>query len=107
MRVTIKNTFALFLLLPIAVVSTRPAFAQNAAQSPTASEKPPRTKLVLGYAYLHSSAPPGGCGCFNLSGGSADFYFSAPAFGDAMVIAGMFCSRTRRLKLVTSLASIA
>ena len=29
--------------------------------------------MALGYTYLHSNAPPGGCGCFNLSGGSASF----------------------------------
>ncbi len=69
MRARIKTRFALFLLLPIAAVSARPAFAQNA----TASEGPPRAEVAVDYAYLHSNAPPTGCGCFNLNGGSADF----------------------------------
>jgi peptidoglycan-associated lipoprotein len=73
MRATIKTTIALFLLSPIAAVSARPALAQNSAQSSTASEKPPRAEVALGYTYLHSNAPPGGCGCFNLNGGSASF----------------------------------
>lgn len=29
--------------------------------------------LALGYGYLHSNAPPGGCGCFNMNGGNATF----------------------------------
>jgi peptidoglycan-associated lipoprotein len=32
---------------------------------------PPRAELALGYTYMHSNAPPCGCGCFNLNGGSA------------------------------------
>jgi peptidoglycan-associated lipoprotein len=30
-------------------------------------------ELAAGYSYLHSNAPPGGCGCFNLNGGNATF----------------------------------
>jgi peptidoglycan-associated lipoprotein len=71
MRLRIKTTFALFLLLPIAAVSARPAFAQT--QSSPAPQAPPRAELAVDYSYLHSNAPPSGCGCFNLNGGSADF----------------------------------
>jgi outer membrane immunogenic protein len=70
MRLRIKTTFAL--LLTIAAVSARPARAQNPGQSSGAS-KPPRADLALDYSYLRSNAPPGGCGCFNLNGGSATF----------------------------------
>src|ERR1700689_1273509 len=68
MRLRINATFAL--LLTIAAAST----AQVAAQSPAelATGKP-RADLALGYSYLHSNAPPGGCGCFNLNGGNAIF----------------------------------
>jgi outer membrane immunogenic protein len=69
MRARIKTTFALFLLLPIAAVSARPALAQDS----TAPEAPPRAEVAVDYSYLHSNAPPNGCGCFNLNGGSADF----------------------------------
>jgi peptidoglycan-associated lipoprotein len=68
MRLRINRTFAL--LLTFAAAST----VQTVAQSPVqpASGKP-RAELALDYSYLHSNAPPGGCGCFNLSGGSATF----------------------------------
>jgi peptidoglycan-associated lipoprotein len=65
MRIRINHTFVL--LLTIAAVSACPALAQNSAQ------QPPRAELALDYSYLHSNAPPGGCGCFNLNGGSASF----------------------------------
>ena len=29
--------------------------------------------MALSYSYVHSNAPPGGCGCFNLNGGSTTF----------------------------------
>ncbi len=67
MRLRIKTTFAL--LLAVAAVSACPAFAQSA----TANNVAPRADLALGYSYMHSNAPPGGCGCFNLNGGSAAF----------------------------------
>ena len=34
---------------------------------------PARADLALGYSYVHSNAPPGGCGCFNMNGGNATF----------------------------------
>jgi hypothetical protein len=73
MRARIKITFTLILLLPLAAVSVCPAVAQTPAQTAAATEKPSRAELALGYAYLHSNAPPGSCGCFNLNGGSATF----------------------------------
>ena len=73
MRARIKTTIALFLLLPIAAVSVRPVFAQALAQHNLALEKPFRADLALGYSFLLSNAPPGGCGCFNLNGGGATF----------------------------------
>ena len=74
MRLRIKHIFAL--LLTIAAVSAAQAVAQSAAQpAPTSgsANKPFRAELELGYSYLRSNAPPGGCGCFNLNGGSASF----------------------------------
>jgi outer membrane immunogenic protein len=38
-----------------------------AAQKP----KPAKFEISTGYAYVHSNAPPGECGCFSLNGGSA------------------------------------
>jgi peptidoglycan-associated lipoprotein len=71
MRLRISHTFVL--LLTIAAVSSRTAQAQNADQPKATAEKPLRSELALDYSYLHSNAPPGGCGCFNLNGGSATF----------------------------------
>jgi outer membrane immunogenic protein len=71
MRLRIKHNFVL--LLTIAAVSTAPAVAQASDQAASASDKPLRAELALDYSYLRSNAPPGGCGCFNLNGGSATF----------------------------------
>ena len=68
-----KTMIAMFLLLPIAAVSARSALAQGSVQPAAPAEKPLRSELALDYSYLHSNAPPGGCGCFNLNGGSATF----------------------------------
>jgi peptidoglycan-associated lipoprotein len=71
MRLRINLAFAL--MLTIAAVSARSALAQKPEQSGTASGNQPHADLALGYSYLHSNAPPGGCGCFNLNGGNATF----------------------------------
>jgi outer membrane immunogenic protein len=71
MRLRIKHNFVL--LLTIAAVSVALAVAQSDAQPAPASDKLPRAELALNYSYLRSNAPPGGCGCFNLNGGSATF----------------------------------
>jgi peptidoglycan-associated lipoprotein len=71
MGLRINHAFAL--MLTIAAVSARSALAQNPVQSRTASGNQPHADLALGYSYLHSNAPPGGCGCFNLNGGNATF----------------------------------
>jgi peptidoglycan-associated lipoprotein len=60
--------------LTIAAASAAQAVAQTAAAQPvSASGNPYRAELAFGYTYLHSNAPPGGCGCFNLNGGNATF----------------------------------
>jgi outer membrane immunogenic protein len=30
-------------------------------------------EFSLGYSYVHSNAPPAGCGCFSMNGGTGDF----------------------------------
>ena len=88
MQLRIKNTFAL--LLTVAAVSIAPALAQSPDQAPGQpapatdnSAKPLRAELALGYSYLRSNAPPGGCGCFNLNGGSATFAWLLPSASPA------------------------
>jgi peptidoglycan-associated lipoprotein len=58
-------------VLAIATVSLGPRVAK--AQAAEASKDAPRPELALGYSYVRSNAPPGGCTCFNQNGGSAEF----------------------------------
>lgn len=60
-----------WMLLAIASVSVAPGIAW--AQSGDAAK--PRPELALGYSYVRSNAPPGGCTCFNQNGGSAEIAF--------------------------------
>ncbi len=71
MQLRIKHPLAL--VLTFVAVSTCPLAAQDAARPASAVEKAPRAELALGYSYLYSNAPPGGCGCFSLNGGNATF----------------------------------
>jgi len=58
--------------------------AANAQQSPTVEAAKPRPELALNYTYLHANAPPGGCGCFSLNGGSAEFAWPVGLRGVAL-----------------------
>jgi hypothetical protein len=49
----------------ILLVAFKAAGAQQAAQ-------PTQLKLAFEYSYMRANAGPGNCGCFNLSGGSAE-----------------------------------
>jgi peptidoglycan-associated lipoprotein len=60
-----------WMLLAIAVVSQGPRVAK--AQAAEVSNPAARPELALGYSYVRSNAPPGGCTCFNQNGGSAVF----------------------------------
>ncbi len=83
MRLGIKTTFAL--LLTVAAASARPAAAQSADRPAAASNEPARAELTLGYTYMRSNAPPGGCGCFNLNGGNASFAWAVKPGSWALV----------------------
>jgi peptidoglycan-associated lipoprotein len=89
MRIGINATIALF--LAIAAASPAMAVAQTTQPAPTAPSapapsKPYRSELALDYSYLRGNAPPGGCSCFNLNGGSATFAWSVkPAAQFALV----------------------
>ena len=75
MRLRINREFAL--LLTIGAASMCPALAH--AQAAPSTESAARPDLALGYSYLHSNAPQGGCGCFNMNGGSAYLRLAARA----------------------------
>jgi outer membrane immunogenic protein len=57
----------------------------SAQQSPDVDTTKPRPELALTYTYLHANAPPGGCGCFSLNGGSAQFVWPMQFRGIALV----------------------
>lgn len=59
---------AAFLWIGITVF-TLPAVGQSGSKI----ANQPRPDLEVGYSYLRSNAPPGGCTCFNLNGGNAMF----------------------------------
>jgi outer membrane immunogenic protein len=69
MRVTIRNPFRPMLIMA-ALLATQ---AVAHAQQPAAAQKPLRGELALDYTYVRANAPPGGCGCFNMNGGSISF----------------------------------
>jgi peptidoglycan-associated lipoprotein len=69
MRVILRATFAL--LWTIAAISLVPAVAQAAP----ALEAQPSAELALAYSYVRANAPPAGCGCFSMNGGSASFAY--------------------------------
>jgi peptidoglycan-associated lipoprotein len=81
MRVRINFTFVL--LLTIAAVSARPVLAQSVSEG----QQPKRAELGLTYTYLRANAPPGGCGCFNMNGGSATLAWT-PASGGTLALVG-------------------
>jgi outer membrane immunogenic protein len=56
---------ATFLLAVLAAVGLAPALTAH-AQSATAAGHP--AEFAVDYSYLHTNAPPGGCGCFSMNG---------------------------------------
>jgi outer membrane immunogenic protein len=72
-----------WMLLAIAAVSQGPRVAR--AQAAEASNEAGRPELALGYSYVRSNAPPGGCTCFNQNGGSAEFAWPLRASQFAVV----------------------
>jgi outer membrane immunogenic protein len=58
---TIRSLFAALFFSLMAL----PVHAQDAL----------RSEVAVGYTYVHTNAPPGGCGCFSMNGGSGSFGF--------------------------------
>ena len=73
---------SIVLLLAVAAVSALPIV--SAAQTPPVQQEPPSAELALGYSYVHSNVPPGGCGCFILNGGNATFAWPIKSSGLAL-----------------------
>jgi outer membrane immunogenic protein len=56
-------------LLAVAAVSIP---ASCLAQTASPEHANPAVEVALNYAWVHTNAPPGGCGCFPMNGGGAD-----------------------------------
>ena len=69
MRAEIRVRYLLLSILMMAFTAPRVAHAQPAGTA----DKGASRQLNFDYTYLRSNAPPGGCGCFSLNGGSANF----------------------------------
>jgi peptidoglycan-associated lipoprotein len=41
------------------------------------AQQAPRMEVALGYNYAHANAPPAGCGCFSMNGGSGSVAWNA------------------------------
>jgi len=86
------------------------AFAAPLCAQTATSPAPLRRTIDLsaGYTYLHANAPPGGCGCFSMNGGSASVAFGlTPSLSVAADVgvthAGNILNSTEALTLTTYL----
>lgn len=64
----IRN-LAQYILLLTGLLAGKAVMGQQAGSI----SHPTRPELAVEYSFLNSNAPPGGCGCFSLNGGSASF----------------------------------
>jgi len=64
------HQFAISLFVLAAVALSAPAIAQTGPVAENAGAHP---ELALTYMYIRSNAPPAGCGCFSMNGGSGSF----------------------------------
>jgi outer membrane immunogenic protein len=39
------------------------------------AQAPPSQEVALDYTYVHTNAPPGGCGCFSMNGGGGSYAY--------------------------------
>jgi outer membrane immunogenic protein len=69
MRLRINREFALLLTIAVASMCSASACAQAAPTTESAA----RPEIAIDYTYLHSNAPQGSCGCFNMNGGNGTF----------------------------------
>jgi outer membrane immunogenic protein len=86
------------------------AFVAPVCAQTTTSPAPLKRTIDLsaGYTYLHANAPPGGCGCFSMNGGSASAAFGlTPSLSVAADLgvthAGNILNSTETLTLATYL----
>ena len=54
----------------------------------------PSNEIALDYTYLHTNAPPGGCGCFSMNGGSGSYaYHLGPQFAAVIEVGAVHAAK--------------
>jgi outer membrane immunogenic protein len=54
----------------------------------------PSNEIALDYAYVHTNAPPAGCGCFSMNGGSGSYaYHFGPLFAAVIEVGAVHASK--------------
>jgi outer membrane immunogenic protein len=71
MRIRINDNAILLWIVMTVSVTAAPATAQTTKKTTAGDGRYP--ELGLTYSFVHSNAPPGGCGCIDLNGGAATF----------------------------------
>jgi outer membrane immunogenic protein len=83
------NRFMLLPMVAIALTLTMEVSAV-AQQAPLPVREHPSVELGVDYNYVHTNAPPGGCGCFSLNGGDA---WAAYKITDSVAVVGQFSAQ--------------
>ncbi len=54
----------------------------------------PSNEIALDYTYVHTNAPPGGCGCFSMNGGSGSYaYHLEPQFAAVFEVGAVHAAK--------------
>jgi outer membrane immunogenic protein len=66
----------------------------------------PSNEIALDYTYLHTNAPPGGCGCFSMNGGSGSYaYHPGPQFAWVIEVGAVHAAKVDASGLDLTLTS--
>ena len=89
---TVRSILALF-LLSIASVNL-------------VAQTQPSNEIALDYTYVHTNAPPGGCGCFSMNGGSGSYaYHPRPHFAAVIEVGAVHAAKVDASGLDLTLTS--
>ena len=66
----------------------------------------PSNEIALDYTYVHTNAPPGGCGCFSMNGGSGSYaYHLDPRFAAVFEVGAVHAAKVDGTGLDLTLTS--
>ena len=66
----------------------------------------PSNEIALDYTYVHTNAPPGGCGCFSMNGGSGSYaYHFGPQFATVIEVGAVHAAKVDASGLDLTLTS--